>query len=229
MINSYGDAVVGTFQILGPAIVSFGVRLIIAFAIFLIGYIVGSFIYKLVVHVFKKINVDSALSRAGVGDALRRGGVTLNSGAFVGSLIKWFVVLVFLIASFQIIGLSQVTFFLQQVVLAYLPQVIIAVLILVVAVVIGDVMQKIVRGSAGAAGIKSAALLGSLTKWIIWVFAILTVLVQLGIGADLIRILFTGIVVAGALAFGLAFGLGGQEHASRLISKVRDEISEKKY
>lgn len=218
MINPYGSAIVGSFGVLWPAIVSFGLRLIIALAIFIIGYIVGAFVDKLIQHLFKKINVDTYLRTTGVEETLRRGGVALNSGAFVGALVKYFIVVVFLLASFQIIGLNQVTLFLQQVVVAYLPQVIIAVLILLVAVVIGDIMQKIVRAAAGGARIKKAALLGSITKWAIWIFAILTVLVQLGIGADLIRILFTGVVVAAAIAFGLAFGLG-DKHMLRSSSK----------
>jgi len=201
-----------------------GLRLIIAVVIFIAGWVIGAFIGKLVSKAFRKLNVDGALRKAGVEVALRRGGVALNSGGFVGALIKWFVIVLFLLSSFQVLGLTQVTFFIQQIVLGYLPQVIIAVLILLVAVVIGDVMQQIVRASSGAANIKSAKLLGAVTKWVIWVFAILSVFIQLGIGADLIRILFTGVVVAAAIAFGLAFGLGGQTHASELIEKVKREI-----
>lgn len=223
MIN-YGNTLVSSFQTLTPGILEVAARLIVALAIFVIGWIIGAFVGSLIEKLFKKINVDSALRKAGVDKPLQRGGVALNSGYFIGALVKWFIIIIFLISSFQVLGLVQVTYFLEQVVVAYLPQVIIAVLILLVAVVIGDVMQRIVRSSAAAAHIKSAALLGAITKWVIWVFAVLTVLVQLGIGADLIRILFTGIVVALSIAFGIAFGLGGQSHASQLIEKVKREI-----
>lgn len=226
-MNPYSDAIVGSFGLLWPAIVAFSLRLLIALAIFVIGYIVGSFVDKLIQHLFRKMNIDNYLRQTGIDETLQRGGVRLNSGAFIGALVRYFIVVVFLIASFQVVGLNQVTFFLQQVVLAYLPQVIIAVLILLVAVVIADVMQKIVQAAAGSARMKRAALLGSITKWAIWIFAILTVLVQLGIAADLIRILFTGVVVGAALAFGLAFGLGGQAHASEIIGRVRSEITDK--
>ncbi len=228
-MNPYGQAITGSvtdsFRALGPSIASFSIRLIIALAIFIVGYIVGSFINKLIQHLFKKINVDTYLRSTGIDETLRRGGVTLNSGAFIGALVKYFIIVVFLIAAFQVVGLNQVTIFLQQVVVAYLPQVIIAVLILLAAVVIGDVMQKIVRAASASAGIRQAPILGSITKWAIWIFAILTVLVQLGIGADLIRILFTGIVVAFSLALGLSFGLGGQNHASDLIQKMKKEMT----
>lgn len=227
MINPYGEAIIGSFTSLWPTIVSFGLRLIIALAIFIIGYIVGAFVDKLIQHLFRKINLDTYLRSTGVEEPLRRGGITLNSGAFVGALVNYFIIIVFLLASFTILGLEQVTLFLRQVVIAYLPQVIIAVLILLAAVVIGDVMQKVVRAAAGSARVKKAALLGSITKWAIWIFAILTVLVQLGIGADLIRILFIGVVVGAAIAFGLAFGLGGQAHASQLIEKMKNDITDR--
>lgn len=221
---NYLDTLRTSFADLGPVVLNITARLVVALAIFIIGWIIGVFVASIVEKIFKKLNVDSALRKAGVETTLQRGGIALNSGYFIGALLKWFIIVVFLISSFQILGLVQVTYFLQQVVIGYLPQVIIAVLILMVAVVIGDIVQRIVRASAGAAGVRSSHLLGAIAKWVIWVFALLTVLVQLGIGADLIRILFTGIVVAGAIAFGIAFGLGGQTHASELITKIKREI-----
>jgi len=221
---NYLDTLRASFADLAPVVLSIAARLVVALAIFIIGWIIGMFVASIIEKIFKKINVDSALRKAGVETALQRGGMALNSGYFVGALLKWFIIVVFLISSFQILGLVQVTYFLQQVVIGYLPQVIIAVLILMVAVVIGDIVQRIVRASAGAAGVRSSHLLGAIAKWVIWIFALLTVLLQLGIGADLIRILFTGIVVAGAIAFGIAFGLGGQTHASELITKIKREI-----
>ena len=221
---NYLDTLRTSFDDLAPVVLSIAARLVVALAIFIIGWIIGVFVASIVEKIFKKLNVDSALRKAGVETTLQRGGMALNSGYFVGALLKWFIIVVFLISSFQILGLVQVTYFLQQVVIGYLPQVIIAILILMVAVVIGDIVQRIVRASAGAAGVRSSHLLGALAKWVIWIFALLTVLVQLGIGADLIRILFTGIVVAGAIAFGIAFGLGGHTHASELITKIKREI-----
>jgi small-conductance mechanosensitive channel len=223
-MNNYYGTLQNSFYTLGPAILNIAARLIVALAIFIIGWIIGVFVESIVEKVFKKLNVDNALRRAGVESTLQKGGITLNSGHFVGALLKWFIIIIFLISSFDVLNLTQVTDFLKVVVIGYLPQIIIAVLILMVAAVVGDVVQRIVRGSTGAAGVKASHFLGAIAKWVIWIFALLTVLVQLGIGADLIRILFTGIVVAGAIAFGIAFGLGGQTHASQLIEKIKKEV-----
>jgi len=101
-------------------------------------------------------------------------------------------------------------------------------LILLVAAVIAEAMQKVIVGSAKAAGVRFAHLDGTITRWAIWVFAILAALFQLGIAAAFIQTLFTGVVVALALALGLSFGLGGQDAAARYIEKIRQEINEKK-
>jgi hypothetical protein len=150
----------------------------------------------------------------------------LNSGLFVGILVKWFIIVVFLMAAFDVLGLSQVNEFLRQVV-NYLPQVIVAVLILMVAVVIANAMQRLVVASSRAAHIRSAELLGRVTKWAIWIFAVLTALITLGIAPGLIQMILTAIFAGAALAIGLAFGLGGKEVAQKWIEKTSQHLSER--
>ena len=167
------------------------------------------------------------MTRAGVESFLNRGGINLNSGKFLGGLVRWFFILVFLIGALDVLHLSQVTLFLKDI-LNYLPRVIVAVLILIAAGLVADAMRKLVLSSAMSANISSAPFLATVTKWTIWIFAILVALSQLGIAAGFIQTIFTGLVVALSLGLGLAFGLGGQEAASRTIEKIGKEISGKK-
>lgn len=224
VLQAWGNTIAGSFQGIWGGTVAFLPSLIAAVVIFVVGWIVGALVGKLIAHLIRAIKLDTALEQAGFGKVVSRAGMTLNSGAFLGGLVKWFVIVAFLVAAFEVLGLNQVNMFLQQVVLLYLPQVIVAVLILLVSVVIADVLSRIVVSSAKAAEIRSANFLGAITKWAIWIFALLAALVQLGIAVGFIQTLFTGVVVALALAFGLAFGLGGQEAAARWIEKTRDEI-----
>lgn len=226
-VEATSEILARSFQELWGGVINFLPELIIAIVIFIVGWIIGALLGRVVDQVIKAVKLDSALRSAGLEAILSRGGFSLNSGRFIGGLVKWFVVVVFLIAALDVLGLSQVNAFLRDVVLLYLPQVIVAVLIMLVAVVIAEVMQNLVIGSAKAGHIRSAHFLGTLTKWAIWVFAALAALFQLGVAATFIQTLFTGIIVALALAFGLAFGLGGQEAAARFIEKVRHEISER--
>lgn len=217
--QNWGDALTSSLLSVWYGVVTFVPTLILALIVFAIGWILAVLIEKLVESVFKSLKVDAALKSAGFEDVVKRAGHSLNSGLFVGALVKWFVIVVFLMAAFDTLGLGQVTGFLREVV-NYLPQVIIAVLILMVAVVVASAMQRIVVASSRAANIKSAELLGRITKWAIWIFALLTALFNLGVAPALIQTVITAVFAGGALAIGLAFGLGGKEVAQRLIEQT---------
>lgn len=224
MLDAWSSVLQGSFQDLWFGIAAFLPQLVVAVVIFAVGWAVGSLLGRVVSHIIGALKVDSLLESARVDQVLKRGGFALDSGRFVGGLVEWFVIVVFLVASLEVLGLTQVNTFLQQVVLLYLPRVIVAVLILLVAVVIASAMQRVVVGAAKAAEIRSANFLGSVTKWSIWIFAVLMALFQLGIAAPFVQTLFTGVVVALSIGFGLAFGLGGQDAAAGFLAKMRSEI-----
>lgn len=222
--NVFLDSLSESAQGVGFGLVDVAVAIVLAVVVFVIGWLIGVLVSRVIEHVVKTIKLDSLLSAAGIDDLVKRMGLTLNSGRFIGELVKWYVIVVSLILSFDILGLNQVTGFLSGIAIGYLPQVISAVLILVIAAVIAEAMRKTVVASAKAADISSANFAGSVTKWSIWVFAILAALFQLGIAATFIQTIFTGVVVALALALGLSFGLGGQEAAKDYLAKIKQEI-----
>jgi hypothetical protein len=223
-LQSSSEILAGSFNDLWAGVINFLPELVVAIVIFILGWIIGALLGRAVDQIIQALKIDSALRGAGLEGALSRAGFRLNAGHFLGELVKWFIIVVFLVASLDVLGLSQVNVFLQQVVLLYLPQVIVAVLILLVAAVISEAMQNIVTASARAAHIRSARFLGTITKWSIWVFAALTALYQVGIASTFLQTLFTGLIVALSLAFGLSFGLGGQDAAARYIDKLTKEI-----
>lgn len=225
-INTWSEVLTLSFRNLWLGVVGFVPNLIAAIVIVLVGWGIGTLFGRIVAQVVSALKIDEALRKAGVEDFLAKGGINLNAGAFLGGLLRWFVMLVFLIGAFDVLHLSQVTVFLRDI-LNYLPQVIVAVLILIAAGIVADAMKKVVLSSAMTAEITSAGFLATITKWVIWVFAILVALSQLGIAAGFVQTIFTGLVVALSLGLGLSFGLGGQEAAGRLIDKVSKEISNK--
>ena len=224
IISQSANVLQQSFSDLWYAVVQFIPSILAAVIIFIIGWIVGVVLYRVVDQVVKILRIDDALKAAGLNEMAREAGFNLNIGAFLGTLVQWFTVIVFLVAALDVLGLNQVTIFLQQVVLLYLPQVIVAVLILILAAIVAETVKSIVASSARAAGAKTGELAGSVAKWAIWIFAIMAILNQLGIATEFVQTLFTGLVVAISLAFGLAFGLGGKEAAARSIEKVRSEI-----
>lgn len=227
LLNTWTEVLTLSFQNLWVGVVNFVPNLVLALVILVLGWLVGALFGRAIWQVFKSLKVDDALRRAGFESFMNRGGVDLDSGAFVGGLVKWFVIVIFLVAALDVLGLSQVNFFLQDVVLGYLPRVLAAALVLLVAGVIGDVTGRVIVTAAKTAGVDSAHFAGAIAKWSIWVFAVLVALSQLGIAAAFSQTLFTGVVIAVSLALGLSFGLGGQEAASRFIEKLRGEMSGK--
>jgi len=227
ILDTWGQVLSNSFQGLWTGVILFIPNLIVAFVILCIGWAIGAVVAKGIAHFMKMIKFDEALQKAGFEGFVRKSGLNLNSGHFLGALVKYFIIVVFLIASFDVLGLNQVTAFLQQVVIGYLPQLIIAVLMLLVGGVVGDVLSRIVVASARTANLSQANFLGTVSKWAVWVFAILVALSQMGIAGAFIQTIFTGLVVAVSLALGLSFGLGGQQAASRAIDRISDSVSSK--
>jgi len=227
LLNTWGEVLTLSFQNLWVGVLNFVPNLVIAIIILVLGWLVGVLFGRAIWQVFKSLKVDDALRRAGFESFVQRGGIELDSGAFIGGLVKWFVIVIFLVAALDVLGLSQVNFFLQEIVLGYLPSVIVAALVLLVAGVIGDITGRVVVTAAKTAGVESAHFAGAVAKWAVWIFAILVALSHLGIAAAFSQTLFTGVVIAVSLALGLSFGLGGQEAASRFIERLRGEMSGK--
>jgi small-conductance mechanosensitive channel len=227
ILNTWGQVLTLSFQNLWLGIVNFVPNLLIAIIILILGWLIGALFGRAIWQVFRSLKVDEALRRAGFESFLRRGGLNLNAGAFIGGLVKWFIIVVFLVAAFDVLGLTQVNLFLQEVVIAYIPRVLVAALVLLVAGVIGDLVERVVVTAARTADIRSAHFAGSIAKWAIWIFAILVALSQLGIATAFSQTLFTGVVIAISLALGLSFGLGGQEAAARFIERLRGEMSDR--
>lgn len=227
-MQTWGDVLIGSFQQLWIGIISFIPKLIIALIIFIAGWIIAVALGRLVSQIIKAFKVDRALQAIGAEATLSKAGFKLDSGAFIGGLVRWFFIVVFLVASVDVLGLKEVNYFLRDVVLLYLPNVIVAALILVVAAFIADVVKRIVVGSAKAAEVPSATMMGGVAKWAIWVFAILAALYQLGIAGVFAQTIFTGFVAMLAIAGGLAFGLGGKDAASQYVERLRKDIRSNK-
>ena len=226
VFTTWADVLNLSFQNLFYGLVAFIPNLVVALVIFIIGWVIGAGLGRIVAQVTNSLRIDQVLRSAGVDRILSRAGFELSAGRFLGRLVEWFFVIVFLVAALDVLRLEAVNLFLRDVVLGYLPQVIVAVLILLVAAVVGQMAERIVTGSAKAASLTSAGFLGKVARYAIWVFALLAALYQLQVATAFVQTLFTGVVIAVALALGLAFGLGGQASAGRYLEHLQKEIQD---
>jgi small-conductance mechanosensitive channel len=193
---------------------------LLALLVLIIGWIVAGMLKGAVMKFFKVFKLNEALDAAGLDTLTERAGHKLNAGYFMGTLVKWFVIAVFFVAALDILGLNQVTFFIRDVVLGYLPKVIVAVLILMVAMIVAKAASGAVAAAIRAGGTHQPVFFEKLTYYSIVTFAVLAALNQLEIAPELVQTLFMGVVFALALALGLSFGLGGKDAAARYIDDL---------
>ncbi len=222
-IQTWTEVVTASLQSLWTGFMDFLPIFLGAIIVFIIGWIIAVLLGKLTTQIVRSLRIDQILEKIGFRKSLEKANLKLDSGNFFGELVRWFFIIVFLMASTDILGLSEVTIFLKTVLL-YIPQLVVAVIILLIAVLVSNFLQKLVKASVEAAGLKSANFLGAVTKWSILVFAFLAALLQLGIVPSLIQTLFTGFVAALTLGIGLSFGLGGKESAAEFLNNLKKEV-----
>ncbi len=223
-VQTWGEAITISLLGLWDRFVNFLPSLLGALLVFFLGLIVAIALGKVVEKVISLLQVDQLLEKIKVGERFKDAGIQIKVSKFFGELVKWFLILVFLMAATDILKLSQVSEFLNSVIL-YIPNIVIATIILSVAFLLGNFVFHAVRSSTKVAGVMSASFLAIIAKWAIIIFGLLAALIQLGIAVSLVNTIFIGLIAALALAFGLSFGLGGREEAALILKKIREDLT----
>lgn len=193
---------------------------IVALVVFSLGLVVASMLGRFASKVIRLTKLDVLVEKAAGIVRLQTLGFGFSFSRTVGWLVQWFFAIVVLIAVADILHLSQVTDFLKNVAL-FLPNVVVAVVVLTIGLILGKFVHDIVE--RGVSSSRMPAMAGSvamLAQWSIVIFGIMAALTQLGIASRLIEILFAGLTLGIGLAFGLAFGLGGKDRAKAWLDKV---------
>ena len=191
--------------------------------VLLIGILVAKWVGALSAAFLSKIRLNQVLKRMGLEEALAKIDARLNAPKFFGEIVKWFLIIIFLMASSEILGLTQFSQFLEKVI-GYYPNIFIACLIFLVAVFLSDLSQKIVVGTLEKEKITYSRFLGRVTRWGIWFFAIMAILYQLKIIPSLILAIFIGGIATVSIALGIAFGLGGRDLAAKILKELEEKF-----
>lgn len=223
------DLILVSLREVGNNIANILPDLVGAIIILAIGLFIAKSLGKLIERLLRSTNVDSLLSNTPYGEKVNIfPRMKLMPSRIIGWLVKWFFILVTLITVANILGWTQITEFLNQVVL-YIPNVVIAVVILVIGFIASDFVKNLLTAALSRSPLseQERRFLANGADFAITVFAIMAALTQLKIATELIQTLFTGIIFAVSLALGLAFGFGGKDHASAILSRYTDRMSGK--
>lgn len=229
MYQALSESFLLSLESLWDKVLSFVPAFIGAWIVLVIGLLISVMLGKFAKKIVKLTKIDELAEKIGLKREIEDLGVKINFSELIGWTVKWFFFIATFIAVVDVLKIKQLTIFLENLVL-YLPNVIVAIIILAVGLIVGKVLKNGAMHALEKISVtsKPASFLSNLAKWAIFIFAFMAALVQLGIAASLIQILFTGFVVMLAIAGGLAFGLGGREHASKVLDWIENEIGSKK-
>jgi Conserved TM helix len=224
-VNDWGEALLTSFS---AALVMFvsAIPRVIAFAVILIiGWFVASLLARGVAALLRAVRFNDLAYRSGFAGFVQSMGVHTDSAGLIADIAKWFVRLIVLVVAFDALGLPAVSEVLQQLLL-WLPNLVVALVILVLGGLAANAVSSIVRGATSEAGFSNPNMLAMVARFAIWTFAIVVAINQLGIATTLVNTLFMGLVGALALAVGLSFGLGGRDTAARIVSNWYEQSGE---
>lgn len=194
-----------------------------ALLLLVIGWIVAGIVGNLFAKLCKAVHIDTVSTRVGAAGFLEQTGSKLKASDIMGEIIKWVIRLVFIEMAAEQLGMPQVSQIINQI-LGFIPNIIVAIVILGVGAFLGKLLGGIVHGGASEAKIGNADLLSRLTYGAVIAFAIIAALNELNVAPVVVNTLYIGLVAAVSLALGLAFGLGGRETAAKLTEQWAGQL-----
>lgn len=197
-----------------------------ALVILIVGWLVAKAIRRVVEWLLATIHFNTLADKAGVSETLRKGDLQLTVSQIVSGLVYWLIMIMVLVMVVNALGFPRASDILERL-FAYIPRVIAALVVLVVAMFLATFVSGIVRTTAANAKLPNPTLLAGASRWTIIIFAVTISLAQLGIAPVLVTTTFNILLGGVVLALALAFGLGGKDAAARYLDELKQKRSGK--
>jgi hypothetical protein len=224
-IQNFGEAMMASLAGAMALLFAAVPRILGFVVILLVGWFVASLIAKAVGALLRAVRFNDLAQRAGFTGFVKKMGVDSDASGFLADLAKWFVRLIVLVVAFDALGLPAVSDVLRQLLL-WLPNLVVAMVVLVLAGLAAEALGNLLRASTAQAGFQNPEVLARVAKVAVWAFAIVVAVNQIGVATTLVNTIVMATVGALALALGLAFGLGGRETAADLVKGWRSSAEE---
>ena len=215
-INAWGAALTTSLATALSLFLGAIPRIIGFLVILVIGWLISGALAAGVAALLRAIKFNQLAQNAGIQGFINNMGLRTDASGFLANIVKWFVRLIVLVVAFDALGLPAVSQVLQQFLL-WIPNLIVAVVVLVIAGLAANALANLVRGATAQAGFDNPDTLATIARVAVWAFGIVVAVNQIGVAQELVNTLFMGFVGALALAAGLAFGLGGRDTAGQIV------------
>ena len=196
-------------------------RVIGFMVIIIVGWIVSALLAKAIAMLLRKAQFNLLAERSGFADFVGKSGAETDSSGMIAAIAKWFVRLIVLVVAFDALGLPAVSEVLRDLLL-WLPNLAVALVVLVIGGLAANAVSKLVRGATAEADLDNPDFLAKLAAGAVWAFTVVVAVNQIGVATALVNTLFMAVVGALALALGLSFGLGGRDTAADIIRHWRE-------
>ena len=217
-ISDWGTALMSSLSAAMAMLFSAVPKILGFLVILLAGWLIASLAERAVAAVLRTIHFNDLSERSGLSDFVRKMGTDTDASGMIGVVAKWFIRLIALVVAFDALGLPAVSDVLRQLLL-WLPNVVVALMVLVIGGLAAHALSNVVRGAASEGGLGNPDFLAKVASTLVWSFAIVVAVNQIGIATELVNTLFMAFVGAIALAVGLSFGLGGRDTASEIVRR----------
>jgi len=215
-VNDWGVAIMTSMTAALAMFLSAIPKVIGFLVILIIGWLIASALAGIVANVLRAVKFNDLAQRSGISGFIQNMGMRTDASGFVATAVRWFVRLIVLVVAFDALGLPAVSQVLQQLLL-WVPNLIVAIMVLVIGGLAANALAGLIRGATAQAGLGNPDLLSNIARVAVLAFAIIIAVNQIGIATELVNTLFMGFVGALALAAGLAFGLGGRDTAGQMV------------
>jgi len=215
-LNDWGAALVTSFTAALSLFLAAIPRIVGFLVILIIGWIISGVLAAAFAALLRAVRFNDVAQSSGFSGFVRNTGVKRDPAGLLADIVKWFVRLIVLVVAFDALGLPAVSAILQQFLL-WIPNLVVAVVVLVIAGLAANALGNLVRGSTASAGFSNPDLVATVARVAVWGFGIVVAVNQIGVAQTLVNTLFMAFVGALALAAGLAFGLGGRDTAAQIV------------
>ena len=216
-VNNSSHAVLNSFTQVYHQVIELAPKVLVTVIVLVVGYIAARLIGQAIGKLCEKIGLQTAAEHSGLAQSMQHMGIKRSVPAIVGTIVFWLLMCVFVMASFNILGLEKLSLAMQSLV-DYIPKVLVAAVLVVVGLLVASFLRGLIATSADRVGISYASQLASVCYYILALLTLITAFNQLGIIFplldNLIMIAFGGL----AVGFGLSFGLGGRDVMAGILA-----------